>query len=68
MHPATFGALIVALVAFLTFVLVLAVVYLRYRQKLMLHQERMSALEKGASIPLGPEPAAWSPRAYLLRA
>ena len=55
MHPATFGALIVALVAFLTFVLVLAVLYLRYRQKLMLHQERMSALEKGTSIPLGRE-------------
>jgi hypothetical protein len=67
MHPATFGALIVALAAFLTFVLVLAVLYLRYRQKLMLHQERMSALEKGTSIPLGPEPAPWSPRVYLLR-
>ena len=48
-------------------VLVLAGLYLRYRQKLMLHQERMAALEKGTAIPLGPEPAPWSPRAYLLR-
>jgi len=55
------------LLALLVFVLVLAVLYLRYRQKLMLHQERMSALEKGAAIPLGPELAPWSPRAYLLR-
>jgi hypothetical protein len=54
-------------VSFLIFVVVLAVLYLRYRQKLMLHQERMSALEKGTSIPLGPEPAPWSPRVYLLR-
>ena len=67
MHPATFGALIVALAAFLTFLLVLAVLYYRYRQKLMLHQERMSALENGTSIPLGPEPDPWSPRVYLLR-
>ena len=56
MHPATFAALIVALAAFLTFLLVLAVLYLGYRQKLMLHQERMSALEKGTSIPLGRNP------------
>lgn len=67
MHPATLVALMVALAAFLTFLLVLAVLYLGYRQKLMLHQERMSALEKGTSIPLGPEPAPWSPRVYLLR-
>ena len=63
MHPMG----LVALVAFLIFVLVLAVLYSRYRQKLMLHQERMSALEKGTSIPLGREPAPWSPRVYLLR-
>jgi amino acid transporter len=59
--------ILLALVAFLIFVLILAVLYLRYRQKLMLHQERMSALEKGTAIPLGPEPAPWSPRVYLLR-
>jgi hypothetical protein len=53
--------------AFLVLALVVAVLYSRYRQKLMLHQERMSALEKGASIPLGREPAPWSPRVYLLR-
>ena len=48
-------------------VLILAGLYLRYRQKYMLHQERMAALEKGTAIPLGPQPAPWSPRAYLLR-
>jgi len=58
---------VLTLAAFLTLVLVLAVLYSRYRQKLMLHQERMSALEKGTPIPLGPEPAPWSPRVYLLR-
>jgi amino acid transporter len=58
---------LLALLAFLIFVLILAMLYLRYRQKLMLHQERMSALEKGTAIPLGPEPAPWSPRGYLLR-
>jgi hypothetical protein len=55
------------LLAFLVLALVLAVLYSRYRHKLMLHQERMSALEKGTSIPLGREPAPWSPRVYLLR-
>ena len=64
MHAMT---ILVALVAFLVLALVLAMLYSRYRQKLMLHQERMSALEKGTSIPLGPEPAPWSPRVYLLR-
>jgi hypothetical protein len=58
---------VLTLAAFLTLVLVLVVLYSRYRQKLMLHQERMSALEKGTSIPLGREPAPWSPRVYLLR-
>src|ERR1035441_4366414 len=52
------------LLAFLVLALVLAVLYYRYRQKLMLHQERMSALEKGTSIPLGREPAPRSPRVY----
>jgi len=53
--------------ALLLFALVLAALFLRNRQQYMLHQERMSALEKGTAIPLGPEPAPWSPRAYLLR-
>jgi hypothetical protein len=58
---------LVALLGFLIFVTILAELYLRYRQKLMLHQERMSALEKGTAVPLGREPAPWSPRVYLLR-
>jgi hypothetical protein len=45
----------------------LVVLYLRHRNQQMLHQERMAALEKGTAIPLGPAPAPWSARVYLLR-
>jgi cbb3-type cytochrome oxidase subunit 3 len=54
-------------VLLLGLVLILAVAYLKHRKQAMLHEERMAALEKGTAIPLGPEPAPWSPRAYLLR-
>jgi hypothetical protein len=54
-------------VVFPVFGLILAALLMRNRQQYLLHQERMSALEKGTAIPLGPEPAPWSPRAYLLR-
>jgi len=57
---------ILALV-FSVFGLVLAGLLLRNRQHYLLHRERMAALEKGVAIPLGPEPAPWSPRTYLLR-
>jgi hypothetical protein len=46
---------------------VLAVLLSRHRKQQMLHQERMAALEKGTAIPLGPTPAPWSSRGYLLR-
>jgi hypothetical protein len=48
-------------------VVVLGVLFMRNRQQQMLHQERMAALEKGTTIPLGPMPRPWSPRVYLLR-
>ena len=47
--------------------IVLAVLYIRFRNHQMLHQERMAALEKGVDVPLGRGPAPWSPRLYLLR-
>jgi hypothetical protein len=53
--------------AFCGLALLIAVSYLRHRKQVMLHEERMAALDKGSAIPLGPEPAPWSPRAYLLR-
>ena len=47
--------------------LILVVAYLKYRKQVMLHEERMAALDKGTAIPLGRDPGPWSPRAYLLR-
>jgi hypothetical protein len=46
---------------------VMATLYLSYRNKRMLHLERMAALEKGRDVPVGRTLAPWSPRAYLLR-
>ena len=42
--------------AFLVFVVILGMLYMRNREQYMLHQERMSALEKGTAIPLGRKP------------
>jgi hypothetical protein len=47
--------------------LILVVAYLKYRKQVMLHEERMAALDKGTAIPLGRDPGPWSPRVYLLR-
>lgn len=46
---------------------VMAALVARHQKQQMLHQERMAALEKGTAIPLGRDPAPWSPRVYLLR-
>jgi hypothetical protein len=48
-------------------IVVLAVLYLRYRGQQMLHEERMAALEKEAAVPTvwGRDP--WTPHVYLLR-
>src|SRR5689334_2160323 len=43
---------------------------LRYKRHQMRHQERMTAIEKGADLPADPPekpPVPWSPRVYLLR-
>ncbi|HUK18790.1 MAG TPA: DUF6249 domain-containing protein [Bryobacteraceae bacterium] len=46
---------------------ILVLLYLRYQNQRMQHQERLAALEKGTPIPMAPAPAPWSPRVYLLR-
>jgi Flp pilus assembly protein protease CpaA len=48
-------------------VVTLVVLYLRHRNQEMLHQERLTALEKGAAVPVASPRAPWSPRVYLLR-
>jgi hypothetical protein len=50
-------------------IIVLSLSY-RYRRHELKHKERMTALEKGAALPIEPPeqpPAPWSPRVYLLR-
>ena len=46
---------------------ILVLLYIRYKNLELRHQERMTALEKGAALPLAPEPVPPSPRIYLLR-
>ncbi len=41
--------------------------YVRYRNLQMFHQERLAALDKGVTIPIGHTLAPWSQRVYLLR-
>jgi hypothetical protein len=50
-----------------TLVIVLASLFLRYRQLQMLHKERLAALEKGIAGAIGQTLAPRSPRVYLLR-
>ncbi len=47
--------------------MILASLILRYRQLQMFHKERLAALEKGITGPIGQTLAPWSPRIYLLR-
>lgn len=54
-------------VLFAVLALILVVLYLRYRNQQMLHQERLAALEKGTELAPAPARAPWSPRVYLLR-
>ena len=48
-------------------IIVLASLFLRHRQLQMLHKERLAALEKGITGPIGQTLAPRSPRVYLLR-
>ncbi len=50
-----------------TLVVILASLFMRYRNLQMLHRERLASLEKGAESPIGQTLALWSPRMYLLR-
>jgi hypothetical protein len=59
------GFMICVLIA--TQVVILTALYLRHRNRQMFHQERMMAIEKGASVPIGHALPPWSPRVYLLR-
>jgi hypothetical protein len=46
---------------------ILVALHVRYRNLQMFHQERLAALEKGVTIPIGHTLAPWSHRVYLLR-
>lgn len=59
------GFFLILLIA--TQVVIFVALYFRHRNLQMFHQERMAALEKGTSIPIGHALAPWSPRVYLLR-
>ena len=53
---------------FFAMVFLLPILFLRYRKQLLMHQERMAALEKGAELPpIPPEGGLYTPRVYLLR-
>jgi hypothetical protein len=61
------GDWIIAFVVLCVLVVTLVVLYLRHRNQQMLHQERLTALEKGTALPVASPRAPWSPRVYLLR-
>jgi hypothetical protein len=61
------AAIAIVMVLFCALAVTLASLYLRHRNQQMFHQERMAALEKGATIPVAPGPASWTSRVYLLR-
>ena len=62
-----FAELVVFLGIF-TIVFLIPALYFRYRKQMLVHAERMAALEKGAPLPAQPhEPGPWTPRVYLLR-
>lgn len=54
--------LVVAFLAFLAFIL-----FLRHREALVRHQERLAAIEKGIPVPIAETRPTKSPRIYLLR-
>jgi hypothetical protein len=51
-----------------TIVFLIPALYFRYRKQMLVHAERMAALDKGVPLPAQPnEPGPWTPRVYLLR-
>lgn len=67
MHSVGFPELVL-FIFFFTVIILLPVLFLRYRKQMLAHQERMVAIEKGASLPpLPAENGSANPRLYLLR-
>ena len=65
MHTAP---LVISFFFMLALAIIVVALYFRYRKLQLLHQERMTALEKGLPVPDGYTQAPpWSPRVYLLR-
>ena len=64
MHPPIIIAFCLLLDAM---VIILVVLFMRYRNQQMFHKERLAALEKGIAGPISQMPAPWSPRVFLLR-
>jgi len=63
--PPEAGVVFILILSVLT--VTIATLYLRHRTQQMLHQERMTAIEKGTAVPPAPMGKPWSTRVYLLR-
>ena len=60
----------IILMVFFAAAIIVWALFLRFKRTELRHQERMTALEKGAELPAEPPekpPVPWSPRVYLLR-
>ena len=60
----------IMLMVFFAAAIIVWALFLRFKRHELRHQERMTALEKGAELPAEPPekpPVPWSPRLYLLR-
>jgi len=60
----------IILMVFFAAAIIVWALFLRFKRHELRHQERMTALEKGADLPADPPekpPVPWSPRVYLLR-
>jgi hypothetical protein len=60
-----FQGMLLLVVAFLAFLAV--ILYLRHRENMSRHQERLAAIEKGIPVPLAETRPSKLPRIYLLR-
>jgi len=60
-----FHGMLILVVAFLAFLGL--ILFLRHREAMLRHQERLTALEKGMAVPLAETRASKLPRIYLLR-
>jgi hypothetical protein len=60
-----FHGMLIFVVAFLAFLAV--IFFLRHREAMSRHQERLAAIDKGISVPVAETRPSRSPRIYLLR-